>query len=336
MEEGEEQYDEEGEVGGLACGAFCHITLDPADIMAAAQLHPPEALALRFCLGVSMLLLAGAAHTLLDFAWRTRSLTAVQFAQMEVIDKLGNMQDKRKYINVPPTRFEPLTLGVLLPTASQAALLLHAINLGVDVNTDVWLWGPLFGSTALSAVLFAVMVTRFNMDSVFMTLRSMLLTVAGVVDWTFRTFVYRWEWTKDHRAVGGKNIRVEPFISSLFQWASTLTQSGANYPFALPLAMDKLGSDGFKIALLKRTTPGFGGAFDAAASIVTTVETLPNQGKVLMIRLYEGPAAQTDRRTPASENERERLETLLSTLVDVPIIMQTMPTAITAAIRSST
>lgn len=43
-----------------------------------------------------------------------------------------------------------------------------------------------------------------------------------------------------------RNIRVEPFISSLFQWASTLTQSGANYPFALPLAMDKLGSDGFK------------------------------------------------------------------------------------------
>lgn len=93
---------------------------------------------------------------------------------------------------------------MLLPTASQAALLLHAINLGVDVNTDVWLWGPLFGSTALSIVLFAVMLTRFNMDSVFMTLRSMLLTIAGVVDWTFRTFVYRWEWTKDHRAVGGK------------------------------------------------------------------------------------------------------------------------------------
>lgn len=109
-----------------------------------------------------------------------------------------------RYISIPPGRFEPLTLGVLLPTVAQGALLLHAVSLQVDVNTDVWLWGPLFGSTALSAVSLLVMLTKFNMDSVFLTLRSAVLFIAGIVDWAFKTFVYQWEWVKDHRAVGGR------------------------------------------------------------------------------------------------------------------------------------
>lgn len=77
-------------------GAFYHITLDSSDILVTAQLYPQDVLALRFCLGCSMLLLAGACHTLLDFSWRTRGLTAVEFAQMEIVDKLSDLQAKKK------------------------------------------------------------------------------------------------------------------------------------------------------------------------------------------------------------------------------------------------
>lgn len=40
-------------------------------------------------------------------------------------------------------------------------------------------------------------------------------------------------------------VNVPRFVENMYQWAATLTQSGANYPFVLPLKTDKYES-GFK------------------------------------------------------------------------------------------
>ena len=41
-------------------------------------------------------------------------------------------------------------------------------------------------------------------------------------------------------------VQVPAFVDSVYQWAATLSQSGANYPTALPLKVDKLGN-GFSV-----------------------------------------------------------------------------------------
>jgi len=117
----------------------------------------------------------------------------------------------------------------------------------------------------------------------------------------------------------------------MYQWAATLTQSGANYPFVLPLKADRLPT-GFQISLLKR---GKDGGFDSAADLVGTVEDVSSVGPVFFIRLFEGPVAQDDRRTPASGNDDERLDTLIRGLVDVDTIMSTLPNAIRNAVAAN-
>eukprot|EP00878_Enallax_costatus_P018082 GHUV01019024.1.p1 GENE.GHUV01019024.1~~GHUV01019024.1.p1 ORF type:complete len:155 (+),score=23.22 GHUV01019024.1:147-611(+) len=61
------------------------------------------------------------------------------------------------------------------------------------------------------------------------------------------------------------------FAESMYQWAATLTQSGKNFPFVLPLQADKLPA-GFQISLLKR---GKTGGFGSAGDLVATVEEEP-------------------------------------------------------------
>ena len=47
-----------------------------------------------------------------------------------------------------------------------------------------------------------------------------------------------------------RSVSVDAFKSGMYQWASTLTVSGANMPFTLPLAAD-LNDDGFDISFLR-------------------------------------------------------------------------------------
>lgn len=42
------------------------------------------------------------------------------------------------------------------------------------------------------------------------------------------------------------DVDPKKFAESMYQWAATLTQSGKNLPFALPLQTDKL-PDGFQV-----------------------------------------------------------------------------------------
>ena len=58
--------------------------------------------------------------------------------------------------------------------------------------------------------------------------------------------------------------------------------------------------------------------------------------RVLFVRFFEGEASFMDRATPPQfASERERLKAALANLVDVPVLMQTMPNAIRAAVQQS-
>lgn len=69
------------------------------------------------------------------------------------------------------------------------------------------------------------------------------------------------------------NVDADAFAEFMWQWASTMIQSGKNLPFALPLKTDRLPG-GFQISLLRR---GDDGAFDSCADLVACVEATPDQ-----------------------------------------------------------
>ncbi|KAL4440014.1 hypothetical protein ABPG75_003015 [Micractinium tetrahymenae] len=128
------------------------------------------------------------------------------------------------------------------------------------------------------------------------------------------------------------DVNRETFCAAMYQWASTLVQNGRNLPFALPLKCDKL-ADGFQISLLRVAG---GGTVLPVAELRATVESVPGTGDVLMVRFFEGEgAAAVGMGGPREAPREQRLETLLASLVDVPVIMQTMPAAIKRSVMVS-
>ena len=110
-----------------------------------------------------------------------------------------------------------------------------------------------------------------------------------------------------------KDIDVQVFSSTMFQWATTLTTSGQNMPFVLPQKVDKTKT-GFEMDFLK-SNPKDPGSFVSVGTIEAKVEEIED-AKILFLRGYG------DVRIPKK-------------LVDVPIVMQTMPNAIKRAIKVS-
>ena len=111
-----------------------------------------------------------------------------------------------------------------------------------------------------------------------------------------------------------KDIDVDVFSSTMFQWATTLTTSGQNMPFVLPQKVDKTKT-GFEMDFLK-SNPKDPGSFVSVGTIEAKVEEIEDGAKILFLRGYG------DVRIPKK-------------LVDVPIVMQTMPNAIKRAIKVS-
>ena len=111
-----------------------------------------------------------------------------------------------------------------------------------------------------------------------------------------------------------KDIDVQVFSSTMFQWATTLTTSGQNMPFVLPQKVDKTKT-GFEMDFLK-SNPKDPGSFVSVGTIEAKVEEIEDGAKILFLRGYG------DVRVPKK-------------LVDVPIVMQTMPNAIKRAIKVS-
>lgn len=64
-----------------------------------------------------------------------------------------------------------------------------------------------------------------------------------------------------------RGVSKDTFAGAMYQWAATLTSSGQNMPFALPLKTDKLPS-GFTISFLRVT----GGVISIIAKIECQVE----------------------------------------------------------------
>lgn len=119
------------------------------------------------------------------------------------------------------------------------------------------------------------------------------------------------------------------FAAALYQWAATLTTNGRNLPFALPLKVDKVNADSFSIGLLRVTKDGIA----AVGEITTAIEGQANGDRVLFVRLYEGPASRLV--TGEAAGSTKGLKMLLDALVDIPVIMNTMPMAIRNAAKAS-
>jgi hypothetical protein len=106
-------------------------------------------------------------------------------------------------------------------------------------------------------------------------------------------------------------VNESALCDGLYQWASTLTSSGQNLPFALSQRVDRI-EDGFELTFLTSTPGATSGELSAVGAIVASVEDAPggNQGRVLMIRGYGNVAK----------------------CVDTPVVMNSMPAAIRRAV----
>ena len=112
-----------------------------------------------------------------------------------------------------------------------------------------------------------------------------------------------------------KDIDIEQFKSSLYQWATTLNHSGQNMPFVLPQRVDKTAC-GFEMDFLKSNSKTSTNEFVSCGTIEAKVEESNDGQIILMVRGYG------DVKVPKK-------------LVDVAVVMQTMPNAIKRAIQIS-
>jgi hypothetical protein len=103
------------------------------------------------------------------------------------------------------------------------------------------------------------------------------------------------------------------FLTALYQHVATLNQNGRNLPFVLPLKVDRLPDGGFSLGLLRR---GGDGAFASAVDIIGCVESVDGAGRVLFLRMFEGPAAFAGR-TWAGKPE-DRLEAVIQVGAPAP------------------
>ena len=118
------------------------------------------------------------------------------------------------------------------------------------------------------------------------------------------------------------------FEDELFQWATTLTTSGYNYPFVRSLRVLR-AENGFLISLMDviRKTKSGEVELEPFGTIDACVESVMKDGErrqALIIRFDAGPAA--DGRTDMEAMEMSP---------DVPVIMSGMRDAIVKAARSS-
>jgi len=119
-----------------------------------------------------------------------------------------------------------------------------------------------------------------------------------------------------------KDVDVDAFLGRLYQWAASLTSNGRNLPLALPLRTDRT-DDGFQLQLLRVAADN---QVVSVGDIVVAVEPVDSVGNVLFVRFYEGVASN------AIYKSNGNLQQLLQSLVDVPLILNTMPQAIRLAI----
>mmetsp|Transcript_9054 Transcript_9054/g.16332 ORF Transcript_9054/g.16332 Transcript_9054/m.16332 type:complete len:188 (-) Transcript_9054:102-665(-) len=121
-----------------------------------------------------------------------------------------------------------------------------------------------------------------------------------------------------------QNVDTADFQSGMYQWASTLTISGQNMPFVLPMKTDKL-DDGFMISMCNLQDDK---GLVSVGDLQGTVEEVPGVGKVFFVRFYLGDGSADDPSIASKPSSDEKLKLAVQKLVDVDTIMNTMPNAI--------
>jgi len=100
----------------------------------------------------------------------------------------------------------------------------------------------------------------------------------------------------------------------MYQWAAGLTTNGRNMPFALPQKVDRTPT-GFVLSFLTSNTEG---EFVSVGDIVAEVEDIGGGESALVVAFY-GEYTQKNQKS----------------LVDIPLVMQTMPGAIKTAVAAA-
>ncbi|GAX81152.1 hypothetical protein CEUSTIGMA_g8585.t1 [Chlamydomonas eustigma] len=156
--------------------------------------------ALRAAASFGFLQLTLTAHTLLDFAQNAVPAQSAGAYFKDVFRmEAQSLTRLHEAINPPPRRFIWLNAGMCVSALIQSAALLMVQNLGVDVNTDAYLWGPIYGCTALGLMYSATVAMSMNWVHLFEAAQLLLYTLMRGVVWFVDTFLYRWEFQKGAR-----------------------------------------------------------------------------------------------------------------------------------------
>ncbi len=108
-------------------------------------------------------------------------------------------QGLHKYFLPSPWLYKALNASLIAAAALQASFLLRAPALGVDVNWDGALWGPLYGTSAVTAVYALIVLLAVDWRSVSdAALRCFMWAGDLVLDF-FNTFVWKFEWAERRR-----------------------------------------------------------------------------------------------------------------------------------------
>ncbi|KAG2491462.1 hypothetical protein HYH03_010248 [Edaphochlamys debaryana] len=156
------------------------------------------AAALRRLVGAGLLLAAAQAHALLDAASSLRRPPEATDTEIVAETILRNTLIERdplsKYYLPRPDTFTLLHLSFVLAAALTAYVTLQAPGLGVDVNMDGALWGPLYGTWATGLLYGIVALTKFDWTSVSNAVLGVFVWLGALVLTFFNTFVWKFEW----------------------------------------------------------------------------------------------------------------------------------------------
>ncbi|GLI59530.1 hypothetical protein VaNZ11_001422 [Volvox africanus] len=164
-----------------------------------------SAAGLRRLAGAGLLLAAAQAHGLLDFAAYVRrgpqpgDLEALKRLMVEYL--VRTKDGLHKYYLPGPWTYNILNASFIAAAALQAFFVLRAPGLGVDVNWDGALWGPVYFSCALTLLYGATVLLTFDWRSFSDTLLRFFVWAGDMVLDFFNAFVWKFEWAERRRRV---------------------------------------------------------------------------------------------------------------------------------------
>ena len=127
------------------------------------------------------------------------------------------------------------------------------------------------------------------------------------------------------------DTNLDAFAASLYQWASSLTLTGANLPFALAQRVDRLPT-GFSVRPTRRLACSNCRAYACHARQLAFLQR-DAAGKLTSVATITAAVEQVDG-APMCVISGEPAA-VLDTLVDVPLVMESMPSALRRAVATS-